>query len=133
MFGMFKKKNENNRDKLQSEFDDIIRQVKAVPRERQGLVGRGIQEAEKSFQKKYSKTSFQQTSFSEQMKQVEFIRRMEIEINSSAGPIQIMAIGYALFNRWQAAVMSSDNLMIEHFERELENLKNIADSFAHRS
>jgi hypothetical protein len=133
MFGMFKKKSENNRDKLQNEFDDIVRQVKSAARERQGLVGRGIQEAEKSFYKKYSKSSFQTAPFSEQMKQVDFIRKMEVEINSSDGPVKIMSIGYALFNRWQSAVISKDNLLIENFEGELRNFKDIANSFARRT
>jgi hypothetical protein len=49
MFGFGKKSKESNEARFSREFDDLVRQVKSVDREKQGLVGRGIQEAEKSF------------------------------------------------------------------------------------
>ena len=55
---------------------------------------------------------------------------MEVRINGMEGPMRIMAIGYAMFNRWQAAVMTSDAALIRQFEHELENLKKIADSYS---
>lgn len=130
MFGFGKKEKETNEARLKREFDDLVREVKSVERERQGLVGRGIQEAEKSFLKIYTVASFRSASFQEQMKQVDFIRSMETNLNKADGPIRILSIGYAMFNRWQAAVMSSDASLIRHVESELKHFKDIADSYA---
>jgi hypothetical protein len=130
MFGLFKKEDDKGAIKLKNDFEQTLREVKAVEREKQALVGRGIKEAEKSFLKTYSKASFQAARFDEQMKQINFIRAMEVRINGMEGPMRIMAIGYAMFNRWQAAVMTSDAALIRQFEHELENLKKIADSYS---
>ena len=62
------------------------------------------------------------------MKQIDFIRGMEVEINKMDGPIRVTSIGYALFNRWLAAVMSSDANLIQQFEKELLHLKNVSKS-----
>ena len=129
MFGLFKKKTDDNEIRLKSEFEALVRQIKSSELEKQGVVGRGIQAAEESFRKKYTTASFQAATFAEQMKQIEFNRNMEVEINKMDGPIRIMAIGYALFNKWLAAVMSSNSDLMHQFEGELRNFKEIADSF----
>lgn len=130
MFGLFKKKNESNRDRLRKDFQHVVQQVKLVELERQVLVGQGIQEAENSFLKNYSKKSFQDAPFAEQMKQIEFVRGMEDLLGKGEGPVRILGIGYALFNKWQAALMLSDAEMIKEFECDLECLKLLADSYS---
>jgi hypothetical protein len=130
MFGFGKKSKESNEARFSREFDDLVRQVKSVDREKQGLVGRGIQEAEKSFLKKYTTESFRLALFDEQMKQVDFIRSMETSLNKADGPIRILSIGYALFNRWQTAIMSSDPALIRQVEDQLRYFKDIADSYS---
>jgi hypothetical protein len=127
---MFKSKNQNNVDRLKNEFDAMVAQIKAAEIERQGLVGRWIEAAETSFHRTYSKQSFQSAPFAEQMKQVHFIRAMEVEINKSDGAMRIVAIGYGLFNRWLAAVMSSDAALIHHVEQQLAYFREIANSFS---
>jgi hypothetical protein len=130
MFGLFKSKNQNNVDRLKAEFDSMVAQIRAADPGKQGLVGRGIEAAEESFRRTYSKQSFQSEPFEKQMKQIDFIRAMEVQINKSDGPIRIMAIGYGLFNRWLAAVMSSDTALIQHVEQQLGYFKKVASSFS---
>jgi len=129
MFGLFKKKDDQNELKLKREFESLVLQIKSSEIAKQALVGRGIQAAEESFLKTYSTASFQAAPFSEQMKQVEFIKKMEDGLNKKDGPIRVLSIGYALFNRWLAAVMSSDANLMRQFEKELLHFKNIASSF----
>ena len=65
MFGFFRKRDNQNDQKLKSDFESLVQQVKSSEILKQGLVGRGIQAAEESFRKTYSTASFQAAPFSE--------------------------------------------------------------------
>lgn len=131
MFGFFKK--QDRRSELKADFESIVRHAKAAEQTIQGLVGRGIQAAEKSFHKTYSTASFQSVPFAEQMSQVDFFRKMEVGLNKKDGPIRVMSIGYALFNRWLAAAMLQDEDIMRQFETEMLYFKDIADTFGDES
>ena len=129
MFGFFKKNGNSVRTKISNDFADVVRAVKAADREKQALVGRGIQEAESLFSRKYERYSFQNASYADQMKYIAFIRDMEVRINGLDGPLRITAIGYSLFNKWLGAIMLSDDELIREFEVDFKYLKGITHSY----
>lgn len=128
MFGLFKQK--NHRTETKNDFESMVRQIRSVEPMKQAMVGRGIAMAQDSFEKEYTKASFQAAPMSQRTAFMDHIRKMEVEINKQAGPIAICSIGYALFNRWLAAAAMSDAELLQQFEAELMHFKKLADSFA---
>jgi hypothetical protein len=130
MFGFGKKQNESGESRLKREIDELVHHAKCVEIEKQVLVGYGIQEAEKSFFRKYTIDSFREAQFSEQMAQVDFIRSMETKLSASDGAISILSIGYAMFNRWQGVIMLSDDELIKYVDDQLSYFKDISNSYS---
>ncbi len=128
MFGLFKKK--DDRTEMKNEFESMARQIRSVEPMRQAMVGRGISMAQDSFEKKYTKASFQSAPMSERTAFINHIREMEVAIKNQEGPIAICSIGYGLFNRWLAAAAMSDAELIQQFEAELTHFKKLAHSLS---
>lgn len=131
MFGLFKQK--DPRAEVKKDFESMIRQIRAAEPIMQTMVGRGIYMAEEFFKNSYTKESYQSASFSERSDFVNKIRDIEVTINQQAGPIRLCSIGYALFNRWLAAVAMSDEELLRLVEVELNNFKKISDAYANKN
>jgi len=128
MFGLFKPK--DHRAEMKKDFESMVRQIRAVDPMKQAMVGRGIAMAQDSFEKKYTKASFQAAPMSERTAFMDHIKQMEVAINKQAGPIAICSIGYGLFNRWLAAAAMSDNELLQQFQADLTYFKKLAESLA---
>jgi hypothetical protein len=61
------------------------------------------------------------------------VRKMEVAIGERDGPIKLCGIGYALFNRWLAATVMSDEALLQQFETEMTRLTQLAESFTTES
>ncbi len=127
MFGLFKKK--DYREETKHDFESMVQKIRAVEPMKQAMVGRGITMAENSFNKQYTKASFQAAPFPERQSFIDHIKKMEVAIHKQEGPIAICSIGYGLFNRWLAAAAMSDAELLQQFEVELTHFKKLADSF----
>ncbi len=131
MFGLLKQK--DHRAEIKKDFEPMVLQIRSVEPMRQALVGRGIAMAQASFEKAYTKASFQAAPMSERTAFIDHIKKMEVAINKQAGPIAICSIGYGLFNRWLAAAAMSVAELLQQFEVELTNFKKLADSLTSKS
>ncbi len=127
MFGIFKR--QDVRSKIINEFEELIQNIRSAEPMKQGLVGRGFYDAKELFSKRYTEASYRAAPYAERLSYVEFIHKMEVELNKDSGPIRVCSIGFALFNRWLAAVALSDTKLQHRVEAEAAYFNQLADSF----
>lgn len=131
MFGLFKKK-DSDKDRVKAairrEFDETVAVARVAPLSKQARVGKGVNDALSSFDRKYSKKDFQDLSFPERKVFLDVLAARQEELRLKDGDESIEHIGYSLVSRWLIAVAMCDNELVNHFDGSLAYFKRAAET-----
>ena len=131
MFGLFKKKKDTVNEvqiAVRKEFDTMIAAARAAPLSKQARVGKGMNEALATFDRKYTKNSFNELDFPEKKSFLEVLARRQEELRLLGGDVSIEHIGYSLASRWVMAVAGGDDELVNHFEKQMQYFKRAAQT-----
>ncbi len=120
MFGLIRKREDEQRDRLLRDFTHVIRRLRGANELIRGSVGRSINIANRLFIQRFgSAEGFRASSDEKKNQYIGSLARAE-EHFTNRWPTT--AIGFSLFKMWLEALTERDELLAKHFSRGLAAL-----------